>query len=34
MRHKDVHLTLETYDDETMYQLKNAVDALERLDLR
>jgi integrase len=34
MRHKDIHLTLDTYDDETKYRLKNAVDALEKLDLR
>jgi integrase len=34
MRHKDIHLTLETYDDETMYQLKDAVDVLAGLKLR
>ena len=34
MRHKDVHLTLDTYDDETKYRLKNAVDALGKLDIR
>ena len=33
MRHKDIHLTLETYDDDTMYKLENAIAALEKVGL-
>jgi integrase len=34
MRHKNIHLTLETYDDATMYELDTAVKALEKVNLQ
>jgi hypothetical protein len=34
MRHKDIRLTLETYDDQSHYELQSAVKALEATNLR
>jgi len=34
MRHSDIRLTMETYDDSTLYELESAVKAMERLGLR
>ena len=33
MRHKDIRLTLETYDDQSHYELQSAVQALEATNL-
>jgi integrase len=34
MRHSDIRLTLQTYDDSRLYELQDAVRAMEKLDLR
>jgi integrase len=34
MRHSDIRLTLQTYDDSSLYELQDAVRAMEKLDLR
>ena len=34
MRHSDIRLTLQTYDDSSLYELQDAVRAMENLNLR
>ena len=34
MRHSDIRLTMQTYDDSSLYELESAVKAMDRLGLR